>query len=468
MPTTQIVRLLLLMFAIVFVGCLFGIYSRPAGFLASVWPANALMLVFLLKTQPQLQARQQLWLWLSGATGFMAADLMTGASLLKAVVLNTANLVSVAVAFRILAKQPASVLSLQQASSVLIVVLAAVLASAAAGVVGGLANPLLFNGTVVQGFMFWWVAEVVNYVAILPILLSAMVLPDLKRTLTWPLRFSRKFDWLPAVSVLLGFSLALLFGGPGAIAFPLLALLWCALVYPVFVIALLTFLYSVLLLTLISQVYPNSMAEAELISVRLGIAINALAPVLLSVVTQNRNALLAKLRHLSLYDGLTGVGSRAAFAEDATQLLKQAQDGALLMLDLDHFKKINDSFGHAAGDQVLKAAASRISQSLRSGDLVGRWGGEEFVVLLPATSAVVATEIAERIRHTVAAQPVLLVDGGSVHLTVSIGLSLYQHPLAQTLDELLAQADGALYQCKAKGRNRVELAQKEKAAYSSE
>lgn len=456
------VRQAMLMFIVVFAGCLVGICSRPVGFLASVWPANALMLVVLLHSERRMPVASHVALWSGGILAFMAADLLTGATVLKAAFLNGANLVSIAVAYGILCRQRSAVLRLQQPTALLSVVLAAVCAGAVAGVVGGVANQVLFQRSAADGFAFWWVAEIVNYVAILPVLLSAMALPGLQQPLRWQQVQSCLWptrDWLPACSVLLCFAMAFLIGGPGVIAFPLLALLWCALVYPVFIITVLTLLYSVLLLTLISQIYPDSLAETELISVRLGIAINALAPVLLSIVTQNRNALLAKLRHLSLFDSLTGVASRASFAEDARQQLDHnEQPGAILLLDLDHFKQVNDSFGHAAGDQVLRQAAHRMKHVLRENDLIGRWGGEEFVVLLPCIDEVLAMQLAERIKTAISSQPIGLSTGLSVAITVSIGVCIYPAQTNRTLDELLALADGALYRCKAAGRNCVQLA----------
>lgn len=127
---------------------------------------------------------------------------------------------------------------------------------------------------------------------------------------------------------------------------------------------------------------------------------------------------------------------------------------ACIMVDLDHFKHINDSFGHHAGDQVLVAASRILIESARQYDEVGRYGGEEFALLLPGVTMADAASVAERIRETLAASPVE-VDGIRITLTASLGIACYPFPGISTLDELLRAADAALYAAKATGRNRV-------------
>lgn len=170
-----------------------------------------------------------------------------------------------------------------------------------------------------------------------------------------------------------------------------------------------------------------------------------------------RQALLTKLELQARQDYLTGLNNRGYFMELAERELKKAlrygHHFTVLMLDIDHFKKINDSFGHKAGDLVLKSLAEIFRITLREGDIVGRVGGEEFVVLLPETNVDGAVTVAERIRHMVEMTPVS-VSGSTIHFTVSIGGS---EPTFQecTLDLLLNQADNALYQAKNSGRNRL-------------
>ena len=124
------------------------------------------------------------------------------------------------------------------------------------------------------------------------------------------------------------------------------------------------------------------------------------------------------------------------------------------MLDLDHFKAINDSRGHQAGDQVLRAVASIIQTNLRQIDVVGRYGGEEFVVLLPETARMTALAVAKRLCAAVAVQSVEL-SGESLPITISVGMAVGFGDAALNLEEMLERADRALYAAKATGRNRV-------------
>jgi diguanylate cyclase (GGDEF)-like protein len=169
-----------------------------------------------------------------------------------------------------------------------------------------------------------------------------------------------------------------------------------------------------------------------------------------------------ELRHrtAAMVDPLTGIANRRAFLHDAGLLAKRHSSNprptAVLLIDLDHFKSINDRFGHALGDSVLELFSDAARKSVRSTDLIGRLGGEEFAALLYDTSRDKAVAVAERMRETFA-QLAQDVDGRPVCATVSIGIV---HCEAAVLDvpELLAQADQALYYAKERGRNRVEVA----------
>lgn len=131
---------------------------------------------------------------------------------------------------------------------------------------------------------------------------------------------------------------------------------------------------------------------------------------------------------------------------------------SILMIDLDHFKRVNDEHGHTVGDQVLFQAARRIEFALRPGDLCARYGGDEFCVLLPGVDLPLATGIAQRICASVARQPFALSSGATLAVSVSIGVACWDQQ--ELLDALLHTADGALYQAKRQGRNRVIAAQR--------
>jgi diguanylate cyclase (GGDEF)-like protein len=165
----------------------------------------------------------------------------------------------------------------------------------------------------------------------------------------------------------------------------------------------------------------------------------------------------AELRRLANTDGLTGAMNRVTFMTAAQVLLEQSRSLTALMLDVDHFKTINDRYGHAAGDYALKQLVAVLQAEIRDKDLLGRLGGEEFAVVLPVRSPDEATAVAERLRVRVA-ETRLAFGGKDFAMTISIGVAVRQVTDCQ-IAEVIANADAALYQAKAAGRNRVITAQ---------
>ena len=163
-----------------------------------------------------------------------------------------------------------------------------------------------------------------------------------------------------------------------------------------------------------------------------------------------------EFQHLAMRDSLTGAVLRRVLVEACEQELarcrRHGRSMALLMMDIDHFKAVNDTHGHQAGDRVLVDFVGRVSALLRRPDLLARFGGEEFVLLLPETSLEEAVAVAERILEVVAAP-----REGLPRITVSIGVAT-NRPDEDRVDALLARADRALYKAKLEGRNRVEAA----------
>ena len=164
-----------------------------------------------------------------------------------------------------------------------------------------------------------------------------------------------------------------------------------------------------------------------------------------------------EIRRLLTTDQLTGVSNRARFFElgeaELTRWKRFAQPLSALMIDVDHFKAINDTHGHAAGDEVLKQVAGALQSTLRSIDVIGRLGGEEFAILLPSLDIQGAEMVAERLRRG-AAGLVPTFEGRPIPVTISIGCAELSGPV-DDIDALLREADGALYAAKQGGRNRV-------------
>lgn len=167
--------------------------------------------------------------------------------------------------------------------------------------------------------------------------------------------------------------------------------------------------------------------------------------------------LVTRLEHLSQHDALTGLLNRRAIEQmldrEAQLLERFKQPFAILLIDIDHFKRVNDRLGHAAGDQVLVEVAARLKAKAREVDRVARYGGEEFCVLLPHTHHKGALLAAERLRETVSERPVIW-SNVAVPVTISMGLVCAEDP-SEPFETLMRRADAALYQAKEGGRNRV-------------
>jgi diguanylate cyclase (GGDEF)-like protein len=199
---------------------------------------------------------------------------------------------------------------------------------------------------------------------------------------------------------------------------------------------------------LLNHAAPYTEAEQQ----RIRDSVSQAAPVLANL----RNLAVAEIRAAT--DGLTGLPNKRAVTDAMKRLFAQASTTAsplaLLLIDLDHFKQINDQWGHPVGDQVLASIGTVLRSALRARDFAGRNGGEEFAVLLPDTGVPAALEIAERVRAAVAE---ISLPGADVSVTASLGVVGFPDH-ASTLDRLERLADAALYIAKRGGRNRVELA----------
>jgi diguanylate cyclase (GGDEF)-like protein len=171
-------------------------------------------------------------------------------------------------------------------------------------------------------------------------------------------------------------------------------------------------------------------------------------------------AAVEALRHQATRDALTGLWNRGLVLDGLARELHRAEREeralSIVIADLDHFKKVNDTHGHPAGDAVLREAADRFRAALRGYDLIGRYGGEEFLIVLPGCGEARAGQVAERLRQSLAARPIE-AGGALIEVTASLGVACASAPGADSV-ALVKAADQALYRAKANGRNRVEKA----------
>jgi len=166
-----------------------------------------------------------------------------------------------------------------------------------------------------------------------------------------------------------------------------------------------------------------------------------------------------RLELLSITDGLTKLHNHRFFQDELARAFEESQRYqrplSLAMIDIDFFKKFNDTYGHAVGDDVLKFAAKLYKSSVRSTDLVARYGGEEFAVMMPETALEDGIAFAEKIRHMVESSP-METQIGALHVTISIGVASVPHSRIHSAKELIVAADKALYRAKKNGRNQVQ------------
>lgn len=175
---------------------------------------------------------------------------------------------------------------------------------------------------------------------------------------------------------------------------------------------------------------------------------------------EKQDKLVQDLHKLATTDALTGIPNRRQIWDWGKQELERAyryqRPLSLFVLDVDHFKEINDTYGHSAGDRALKAMTEVVMETLRTSDRFGRFGGEEFVGILPETDLAEGIQVAERVRKMIADLSVELTEEKRVQFTVSIGITSYHEKNADSnLEDLLRQADRSLYEAKQQGRDRV-------------
>ncbi len=168
-----------------------------------------------------------------------------------------------------------------------------------------------------------------------------------------------------------------------------------------------------------------------------------------------------ELQHMATHDNLSGLYNRFAILEilgrELNRASREGSELGVILADIDHFKQVNDTLGHVAGDAILREVAGRLRSNVRSYDSVGRYGGEEFLIALPACHRAGARETAERLRRAVGEDPVRHTEG-AVHVTLSLGVTTCRPTSSDQLAAIIRTADAALYKAKAKGRNCVVMA----------
>lgn len=445
--------------AVVFLGCLFGILTRPAGFLSSFWPANAILVALMVRA-PYLAHPAG---WIGAIVGYLAADLLTGGGLALTVWLTLANLANAMLCVWLFSIIDAEDRELRRPTSLAYVLAICACGAMLATAVGAGALIKFFGTEPFRAFVTYFVTELGNSLIVLPMAMSAPAPRE------W-LRFGRRGTdarlvsrWravMPFLALLASLMLGEAIGGPGKVVISIPAIIWCALSYRFFVTSTLMFLIGLwhcILLPPDIRLGQSAFIDS-IISIRLALGLLALVPMAVALTNSAYAEMVNNLKQAASRDLLTNAMSRSAFLHDAQTILTSTPIGkaraAILMIDVDHFKDINDRFGHAAGDATLTAIGAAVSGLLRRNDLFGRLGGEEFAVLLHAITPEDARMVADRIRAACEGLTLTSDAGTRISVTVSVGIAIAKET-RQDLNELLKSADQALYVAKRTGRNRT-------------
>lgn len=456
---TNRVRLVFLVAIVICAAALAGVYSRPVEFLAMFWPANSILAGLLVRARQS----NRLLVLVGALLGYQAAGFVAGDPAWLGLQMTAANMIgAVAFAF-VFCSLETQDRDLTRVRAVLSFIGSAIVAAAVAGVAGGPAWVSLGNGDYFDGWRTWFSSELMNYLVLLPGILA----------LPWPVPRPRPRGWHallrhpvvpPAVALLASAGFGILILNPIAIVFPVPALIWCALVVPLPLTCFLVLLYSGATMFAVKLgVYGlgvNGLSDELIAAVQLGVAMIALGPVLVASATADRRRQFAEIERAATYDSLTDALNRGTFLREAENVLARLRDArqpvSVILFDVDHFKRVNDAFGHAAGDLALVSLSAVVRASIRNGDMFGRLGGEEFSLLLPGAGSQEAQAVANRLRRQVERMQTALPGGEVLELTVSIGVATSPMALVP-MSEMLSFADQTMYEAKHAGRNRVEF-----------
>ncbi len=445
-------------FLVVGIACLSGILSSHFGFFTSMWSANAILVAMFVRF-PSLATPIN---WLAASMAYVLADVVTGSSLFSTLLMDASNLTGVAIGYYIYMQYPRELRLLRRPMSTTTLIGVSVATAGVTSILGAGASTFISGGNYFPALAIWFSEEMVNYLAFMPFILtlperwgfwskgSRPSKPDTPSAtgmniLIWMLFFG---------SCVLGVQV----GGPGAIIFAVPALLWMSMTFSLFATACIVLAYvqwcqAAIMLGWVDVGIPLN-DVTDVVSLRIGIALLALAPLTVGSINISRNKLLLELKKTVTYDSLTGILSRAAFLKKAKAELSRSA-AVLLLLDIDHFKSVNDQFGHHVGDTALVTFCQAIKSELRERDLFGRLGGEEFAVLASNVPREEALQFAQRLCRKVEETSIVLADQKILRITVSIGVVTSQSQETRSLTDLLITADERLYKAKAGGRNRA-------------
>lgn len=463
---TAIACQFLVVCAIVAAFAYLGIWSRLHSALAAFWPANAVLAASLVRW-PSLRTPAG---WAGAVAGYYLADLTTGGEFVLTSYLTATNMMGVVAAVAVLTRLSHTDLALRRPQSVLLVLGAGLAGTVSATIGGAYVGVTQFDHTLTRSIESWFSTELAGYMTCLVLVLAIPHHTAIVRSLhrTAALRTLRDPQWTIPV-LLFGFAVfaAPVLAGASTLVLAIPVLAWIALNGSVFLTAMFgvaataTFELMLRAGTADPGFDFNAMSSYEQASMRVSLCIMFMGPVMVATASQQRIGQLAALQTAASYDPHTGVLTRQAVESRGARATASGASPrphlAAFIIDVDHFKTVNDTYSHSAGDAVLTAVAQRCRHSLREDDVFGRYGGDEFFGYLRHVSAADALAMAQRMCQQVAREPVE-VNGQLIAVTISIGIAhTAKHPV-RTFDQLVHVADQALLQVKREGRGRALVA----------
>lgn len=433
--------------------CSAGSHLRLPMVLSLFWIVNAITAGLFLR-KPWLHALPS---YLACYAGMVTNDFLFSGWAGAAFTVNLGNIIFIFITVMFLSRLPPYQQGQVNIRNVMMILPVCLLAALASGCWGAVFSTGINDGQSFFVAMSSWASEQFSTgILLLPLMLTF----TLKNDYTWKLRF-----FLPVGSVVLLLFLAVMLGGPGSLAIPLPGLIWCALILPMSLTCLITCLTGAAEIIFIymsiirvgSGLIPSDMMP--LISIRLGIAALALAPYMVALSIDAIRHLNSQLAIRANYDFLTRLLSRSGLFDSlSSQPFIRNGTMGLILMDVDFFKSINDSYGHDGGDQVLREIGQRLSRQMGANERLSRFGGEEFAVVLFACDEASVYARAEELRQQVAAKPFALSQG-EINVTASLGTAVdiadCDNSWVTVMNRLVTAADRNLYISKRGGRNKT-------------
>lgn len=467
-PDAETTRLWLVAATAYFVAAAATIHLTSDGRdIATIWPANAILLALLLADE-----KPRWWTVLSaGFVGNVVANYMTRGTIAAPLLYSVANLVEVVIANRLIGlSRPCGGLLLKTGDAMRFIVAAGLVAPSISGLIGAMTAYLVFGEPIDRSFVTWVLSDGLGLVVFSPVLLAIFrgEFIDCFRSKTWRMRAETL-----ALFALTGIvSYAVFFVADR----PLLFVLFPPIMLATFRLGRLGTKAAVVIVALVGGIAtmdaqgPITMladgpaAQALLFQAFIGVLLVTSLPIAAEITERARlTAALAEhdreMMAKAITDPLTGLFNRAGFDQMVARAFHRRDDAlpiSLLAIDLDHFKTINDRWGHQAGDLALGHLTNLLKAEVRANDVIGRLGGDEFLVLLPGSDLHQANIVGQRIGAAARHWPLAIDDTTVTMLSLSIGIATAS--AGEAFADLARRADAALYAAKAAGRNAVRLA----------